>query len=254
MASPEPGLLWPTQDCEPGDRQRQSPEWVAYTFAAREAGGRRVLDCACGAGYGAWLLSRAGTQSVVGVDQDPDSIAWAKARFGGAAVQFRQGDATSLPLSSGDVDLAVSLETLEHLRDQAAFVDELWRVLSPGGVLVLSTPLGRGEQRLHPRDPRHVRELDAQELAALLAPRFALEQRLGFWTAPELGETRLRFRPGGLEGILRSSAQRVLPDVVLRVGRSLLDGQRGPLAWVGADRWTEAPIQLVVARRLPSQD
>ena len=251
MATVDTGQLWPTQDCEPGERQRQLPEWVAYTFAAREAGGRRVLDCACGAGYGSWLLSRAGAKSVVGVDHDPDSIAWARARFGGSELQFRQGEATSLPLSSGDVDLAISLETLEHLRDQSAFVDELWRVLSPGGALVLSTPLGRSEQRLHPRDPRHVRELDDRELDALLAPRFSVEQRLGFWTAPELGETRLRFRPGGLEGILRSSAQRVLPDLVRRVGRTFLEGQKGPLAWIGAERWTEAPIQLVVARRVP---
>lgn len=247
------GVLWPTRDCEPGDRESQAPEVVAYSFAAREATGRRVLDCACGAGYGSWLLACAGAKSVVGVDHELDSITWAKAHFGGGAVQFRQGEATSLPLASGDVDLVVSLELLEHLRDQAAFVEELWRVLSPGGVLVLSTPLGRGEQRLHPKDPRHVRELDAQELAALLAPRFALEQRLGFFTAPALGETRLRSRPGGLKGILRNFARRVLPDLLRRAGSSLLSEQTGPLAWIGADRWTEARIQLVVARRLAGQ-
>ncbi|MBS2022744.1 MAG: class I SAM-dependent methyltransferase [Deltaproteobacteria bacterium] len=249
MPTLETGLFWPTQDSEPGDRKRQAPEWVAYSFASREAGSRRVLDCACGAGYGSWLLSRGGARSVVGVDLEPDSIAWAKDHFAGPEVQFRVGDATSLPLSSGDVDLAVSLETLEHLRDAPAFVEELHRVLAPGGLLVLSTPLGRGDQRLHPRDPRHVRELDPEELTALLSPRFDIEQRLGMWTAPELGEPRLRLRPGGLEGILRTGAQRVLPDVVRKVGRTLLDANKGPLAWIGADQWTTAPVQLVVARR-----
>lgn len=247
----EDTITRPTPGSEAGDRQRQAPEWVAYSFAAREAAGRRVLDCACGGGYGSWLLSRAGAVSVVGVDVDADSIAWAQRQFPGEGLQFRSGDAASLPLASGDVDLAVSLETLEHLRDAPAFVAELSRVLAPDGRLVLSTPLTRGEARTHPRDVRHVREFDEAELAALLAPRFMVEQRLGMWTAPEWGERTMRGRPGGLEGLLRSGAQRVLPDVLRAVGRSLLEGNKGPLAWISAERWTEAPVQVVVARRRP---
>ena len=241
---------WPIRDHEPSDRRRAEPEWLCYQFAAQNAAGKRVLDVDCGAGYGSWLLSRAGATQVIGVAEDPAGLAWARAQFAGPTVQFREGTFRSLPLASGDVDLAVSLETLERLRDVPAFVEELHRVLAPGGLLVLSTPLTRGPARLHPQDPLHVREADDVELAAMLSPHFSIAARHGLLRPPG----RLRAREGGVGPRLEREARKLVPAVFRGLGRKLLGKSVGggdePLARIVVEGWEAAPIQLVLARRV----
>lgn len=168
--------------------------WHRYHFARRWAAGRRVLDVACGEGYGTALLAREAAH-VTGVDVAEAAIAHARAAYGGLAnAEFLQGSCERLPLGDASVDLAVSFETLEHIEAQEAFVGELARVLRPGGVLLLSCP-----NRLEYSDKRgfanefHVRELYRDELARLVAARFpAIDwygQRPTFYSviAPELG-------------------------------------------------------------------
>src|SRR5512145_1849337 len=70
--------------------------WHRYAFAAPLAAGRRVLDAACGEGYGSALLARAGAQ-VLGVDISLDAVAHARSRYAGqAGLRFEPGDATAL--------------------------------------------------------------------------------------------------------------------------------------------------------------
>jgi SAM-dependent methyltransferase len=147
--------------------------WHRYHFAARWAAGKRVLDVACGEGYGSALLAR-GAASVTGIDVSGEAIAHAARTYGEVGnLRFVRASCGRLPLESGSVDVAVSFETLEHITEQAAFVDELARVLAPGGVLVLSCPDKReySDARAHVNE-FHVKELYRGELEALLAPRF----------------------------------------------------------------------------------
>ena len=239
--------LWAGRESETSDRRAGEPEWLCYQLAARHARGRRALDVDCGPGYGSFLLARAGASQVIGVSEDPAALGWARAQFAGPVVQFREGGGRSLPLASGDVDLAVSLETLERLRDVPAFVEELHRVLAPGGLLLVSTPLARGPQRLHPQDPRHAREYDDQELAALLSPRFSIAERHGLLRAP--GE--LRQRDPGLGPRLQRQARRAVPELLRSLGRKLLPKPaQGPRGKLVTDGWESAPIQLALARRV----
>jgi SAM-dependent methyltransferase len=235
---------WPVRECEPSDRRRAGAEWLCYQEAGGHARGKRVLDVDCGAGYGSWLLGRAGAAQVVGVGEDPAALDWARGRFAGPSVQFREGSARSLPLASSDVDLAVSLETLERQRDVPAVVEELHRVLAPGGLLLLSTPLARGPERLRPQNPLHVREYDELELAALLAPRFSITGRLGLHRPPG----PLRTRADGLVPLLERELGRLLPEPLRALGGRLLRGAP-PLARIVAAGWEQAPFQLVLARR-----
>jgi SAM-dependent methyltransferase len=79
-----------------------------------------------------------------------------------------------LPLKTGCVDLVVSFETIEHVADAWALVDEIRRVLKPGGLLVLSTPnRAFGPAERHTANPFHVREFTADELCALLRSAFS---------------------------------------------------------------------------------
>ena len=99
--------------------------------------GKVVLDVPCGTGYGAKILP---ASRYVGVDIDAESILWGKEHYGSETKEFRQGDMTSLPVESKSIDILVSFEGIEHIVAKAAFVDEMYRVLKPGGTFIISTP------------------------------------------------------------------------------------------------------------------
>ncbi len=163
--------------------------WHRYAFARRLVHGKRVLDAACGEGYGTALLG-AVAKSVVGIDVDLATINHASATYGeGARVQFIPTSCTGLPLPSASFDVIVSFETIEHLEpeEQPAMLAEFARVLTPDGLLVISSP----NRRLY-SDARayvnkyHLRELYRDELARLLSRRFPAQQwyhqRLACWS------------------------------------------------------------------------
>jgi SAM-dependent methyltransferase len=237
---------WPVREQEHLDRRAAHAEWVCYDFARRWASGRRVLDVDCAAGYGSWLLSRGGAALVIGVSENREALAWARTWFAVPEVQFREGGGRSLPLASGDVELAVSFETLERLRDVPAFVEELHRVIAPGGHLLVSTRLTRGPSRLHPQDPLHAREYDDRELPALLAPRFFIAERFGLIRPAG----RLRARPSGLLPWLALQASLLLPTGAQGLCLRLSGAGLAPQARIVGNDWEKAQIQLALARRV----
>ena len=168
-------------DALPGDVERFVPgekgeiwieHWHRYHFAARWAPGKRVLDVACGEGYGSALLARTAS-AVTGVDIASDAVERARSNYALANLAFECASCERLPFPDASFDLAVSFETIEHIEAQAAFLDELARVLAPDGVLVLSSP-NRAEysdaRGFH--NPFHVKELYREELAKLVEERF----------------------------------------------------------------------------------
>jgi 2-polyprenyl-3-methyl-5-hydroxy-6-metoxy-1,4-benzoquinol methylase len=112
-----------------------------YRFAARHARPGRLLDIACGVGYGTRLL-RDESQQVdfaLGVDLCQEAVAYARERYGRDGVEYRVGDAMQFEDPEG-FDTIVSLETLEHLPHPAGLIDNLVSLLRPEGVLVASVP------------------------------------------------------------------------------------------------------------------
>jgi SAM-dependent methyltransferase len=207
------------------------------------------MDCASGAGYGSWLLRRAGATSVVGVDVAPDAKAWADKHFAIDGVEFRLSVDGKLPLESGAVDQVISLETIEHVPDTAIFVAELARVLVPGGGLVISTPLTFGEARLHPDNPFHRREFDDTEFAEMISPHFEILQRLGQHSLQSARFASLQRAPG-LSALMQAGVHRLLPRGVRALGRKLLArGAAQHKPWISEERWREAAVQLIVAKK-----
>ncbi len=90
-----------------------------YEYAASVLGGKRVLDCACGMGYGTAILAVA--CDAVGVDLDPAAIALAREQYPGC--RFEVGDVYTFPMDG--YEAFVSLETLEHLDRPAEIIDRL---------------------------------------------------------------------------------------------------------------------------------
>ncbi len=112
-----------------------------YETAARYVKEKRVLDIACGAGYGSQILSLAGARAVVGVDISAETVEYARKHYQTPGVEFVCADAEQFDWSE-KFDVIVSFETIEHLHYPAKFLDRLHSLLVPGGDLILSVPLG----------------------------------------------------------------------------------------------------------------
>jgi SAM-dependent methyltransferase len=139
-----------------------------YAWAAQFAEDRRVLDAACGMGYGAAMLAAGGATEVVGVDLDESVITKVRAAAK-PGTNFEVADLRKLPFAADEFDLIVSFETIEHVPEPAEVFDELARVLKPGGLLLVSTP---NRDVYTPGNPFHLRELTPSEFTEELSKRF----------------------------------------------------------------------------------
>lgn len=149
-----------------------------YYFALPYAAGR-VLDIACGSGYGTKLTAKSRKKhitSLVGVDRDEDTVIYAKGAHYHPKVDFITGDILdpSLPEKLGTFDTILSFETMEHVPDDRLFLAQLVKMLNPGGTLVLSTPFGAGRNQPS-GTPFHYFQLTKEEFTALFQ-----ESRYGF--------------------------------------------------------------------------
>ncbi len=147
--------------------------WHRYLFAQPAVGGRRVLDLASGEGYGSSLLA-ADAAAVIGVDFDGMTVRNARERYAEHDnLFFVQADATATPLRSNSFDVVVSFETLEHLTQQQALLAEIDRVLTPQGLLLISTP---DRDTYSPPgatpNPHHCKELNRAQFLSLLGEHF----------------------------------------------------------------------------------
>ncbi len=177
-----------------------------YAFAAQFCAGLKVLDAACGEGYGSALLA-CEAQDVTGLDHSEEAIRHAGQRYGnGGNLRFLNGDCTDLPFPDQEFQCIVSFETLEHLGDQATMLAEFRRVLRPDGFLLLSSPdKAVYSEELGNRNEFHVRELYRDELLQLVDENFPhhrlLGQRLLFhsaiWSLDGAGRVATQHMAGG---------------------------------------------------------
>lgn len=149
---------------------------VRYIFASTFVKGMRVVDVACGSGVGTHYLLQAGACSCIGLDINRAATVYAKTRYKDCT--FVRCDATSLCMADASVDVLVSFETIEHIKEQKAFLLECRRVLKPGGTLVCSTP-NRALSRWGEANPFHLQEFHIVEFNGLLGQIFPEVQLYG---------------------------------------------------------------------------
>ncbi|REG61255.1 glycosyl transferase family 1 [Paraburkholderia sp. BL6669N2] len=175
-AQPEQDLAWDGERYIPGMSTEIELEHMhRYMVARKLAVGMRVLDIACGEGYGSYALSSLAA-SVVGVDISEEAVRHAQAHYRHQALnlEFRVGSAAAIPLEDASVDLVVSFETIEHHDQHEAMIREIKRVLRPGGVLVISSPNKYEYSDVTGyANPWHVKELYLDEFESLLRSQFA---------------------------------------------------------------------------------
>jgi SAM-dependent methyltransferase len=166
---------------------------VVYEWIAARAHGRRVVDLACGEGYGSAVLARTAA-SVVGVDANPEAFEHACARY--PQVRFERN---MIELWQGDVDCVVFLQTIEHIPDPDAMLAHVRELIEPDGVAYVSTPnvltlAPKGAERSG--NPWHVREYRPEEYRALCERHFARVDLLGLFHARKLRAHELALKAG----------------------------------------------------------
>jgi len=159
---------------------------VVYEWIAARTGARRVVDLACGEGYGSAVLARTAA-SVVGVDANPEAHEHARLKYTREPVLTFER--TMIELWDGDVDCVVFLQTIEHVPDPDAVLERIRALIGPGGVAYVSTPnvltlAPEGAEKSG--NPWHVKEYRAQEYRALCERHFGSVELLGLFHARKL--------------------------------------------------------------------
>lgn len=170
---------------------------AVYEWIAKGVGGMRVLDMACGEGYGSEVLARSAA-AVVGVDGNPDAFEHARLRYSRPGLTFERGLVETFG-SPGEFDAVVFLQTIEHVADPAAVLRHFQTLLAPGGVLYVSTPnlLTLAPPGADKSDnPWHLREYRAAEFEELCRSVFERVELLGLFHARKLRVHEIALRLG----------------------------------------------------------
>ena len=144
-----------------------------YAFAAQFVKGKKVLDLACGEGYGSYMMAQE-ADSVVGVDIDERAINHAQSRYLRKGLHFIKGSITEIPIEGEqEFDVIVCFEAIEHVKDHDKLLSEVKRLIKDDGVFIVSTPNKATYTDTHGLiSPFHLKELYFDELEHLLRQYF----------------------------------------------------------------------------------
>jgi SAM-dependent methyltransferase len=160
---------------------------AVYEWIGARVAGLRVLDMACGEGYGSEVLSRSAA-SVVGVDANPEAHEHARLRYVRQNLRFERG-LVETSGSPGEFGAVVFLQTIEHVQDPAAVLRHFGSLVGSDGVVYVSTPnlLTLAPAGASKSDnPWHIKEYRAAEFRGLCEGVFDRVEVLGLFHARKL--------------------------------------------------------------------
>ncbi len=183
--------------CERGSRNYSPPDEARYeVLVKRIEGATNVLDVGCGDGY---LMARVGPlcDTVVGIDSEPAAINIARQKLGGHAnCTPLLASCYELPFGGERFDLVLLAEVIEHLESPESCLQEIRRVLTRDGTLLLTTPNWWPNVVWDAK--HHIKEYKPEELAALLTPWFSkvtlsfFGPAIWWWIRKRLGKVFVR--------------------------------------------------------------
>ncbi len=193
---------------------------VVYEWIAERTIGRRVVDMACGEGYGSEVLAR-GARAVVGVDANPEAHEHASLRYVRQNLRFER---ELVETFSEPCDAVVFLQTIEHVQNPGEILEHFKSMLAPGGIAYVSTPnlltlAPAGAEKSE--NPWHVKEYRADEFRALCEAHFDQVELWGLFHARKLAihATAIRLGWDAVHrrlGLTRAFYDRFTPAIAAR--------------------------------------
>jgi SAM-dependent methyltransferase len=170
---------------------------AVYRWIGERSAGKRVVDMACGEGYGSAVLAERAA-AAVGVDANPEAHEHARLRYTVPGLRFERALVEEFD-DGAPWDAIVFLQTIEHIAEPAALLARFAALLAPGGVAYISTPnrltlAPPGAERSD--NAWHVREYTAAEYRELLEGVFSSVDLLGLFHARKLRLHELALRLG----------------------------------------------------------
>jgi ubiquinone/menaquinone biosynthesis C-methylase UbiE len=151
-----------------------------------------ILDMGFGEGYGTANLSNY-FKNVVGLEVEENAVKHAIEKYQSENCHYMIYDGRSVPFEDESFDRVTSFHVIEHVNNDDMYVREAWRVLKPGGILMMTTPnralrLDDGQK---PWNRFHLREYDSVELQAVLKKAFSEVKIYGIYGNQKLQEMEL---------------------------------------------------------------
>src|SRR5579871_5476343 len=192
-----------------------------YLFATQFCAGRDVLVMTCGEGHGAVVLSQVAL-SVLGVDIAQQVVDRADAAYGTDNLNFLLGSHAQIPADAATIDVVVSFDTFERVDERQLFLQEVRRVLRPGGIFIVAIPDSAVQVLAGLGQESRLRGLGRTEFDDLLAEHFAHRtlgiQKVtsGSLIAPATGAWRPEeiFRRIDLRRFVKESKLRLAPHLI----------------------------------------
>jgi SAM-dependent methyltransferase len=195
---------------------------VVYEWIARRIAGLRVVDMACGEGYGSDVLARAGAASVVGVDANPEAHEHAKLRYVRPNLRFERNLVETF---DEPCDAVVFLQTIEHVRNPDEVLERFKALVGRHGVVYVTTPnvltlAPAGAEKSG--NPWHVKEYRPEEFRNLCEAHFSSVELLGLFHARKLRVHELAIKHAGWDtvharlGVTKRFYDRFTPAISVR--------------------------------------
>ena len=159
-----------------------------YIFSLQFIKNKSVLDCACGVGWGSYLMSAANAKDVLGIDISDSAIYAAKRFYSHNNVNYRNIDLKDFK-SENKFDVVTCFETIEHVSEPIDFLKNIYDLLADNGTVLLSTPnaecfKAQGET---PKNPYHIEEYSIKQLTDICNEAgFVVTKRLGQYLIPNV--------------------------------------------------------------------
>lgn len=140
------------------DKKRRDFHIDRYKFVVdylktKTNGSPRILDAACGTGYGSDILKKLNPEHILGLDISPDTINYAKNKYASENCEFRVCNVVEMnDCKIPERDVIVSFETIEHIEAPLKLLDNFKKILKKGGLLFISTPNKWGPTKDHKFD------------------------------------------------------------------------------------------------------
>lgn len=150
------------------DRRRAQIDLIEELLKWAEVSqAERILDVGCGIGGSSLYLAEKFNATATGITLSPVQAARATERAQVAGLttrtQFQVADALNMPFADASFDLVWSLESGEHMPDKIKFMQECYRVLKPGGTLIMVTwchrPTDEAAGELTADEQKHLAEI-----------------------------------------------------------------------------------------------